>query len=253
MPLQDTDRPIGIVVAVQEELRAILKRMSPAVVDSVGGFRFYSGKIGGKRVVVVKSGMGAARAELATATHIQTYMPCALIIAGFCGGLIAEPGELFIPARVLDDTRNGIGGEAEPDQALLSKARAISGTKACHYRQKLLTTPKILRTKAEKQLACRDARTFHAVDMETFGAAEAAIRATVPWIAIRAVTDGQMDNLPLDFSRFMDENGEVNRGNVVAAVLFRPWKIPAMIRLSARSSLAARNLAAFVERYVTEL
>src|SRR2546427_10408988 len=108
MPLQDTEKPIGIVVAVQEELRAILKRMSPAVIDSAYGIRVYRGQLGGKSLVIAKSGMGAERAELAAATLIQTHCPRALIIAGFCGGLLSEPGDLFVPDMVLDDNRNGV-------------------------------------------------------------------------------------------------------------------------------------------------
>ena len=227
--------------------------MSPAVVDSVGGICVFRGKMGDRSAVLAKSGMGAERAEVAASTLIESVHPKALIIAGFCGGLLDEPGQLVIPDLVLDDRRNGIDGELRPNADMLAQAHATYGVMRQSPQRKLLTAQRILRTKAEKQLACRDARTFHAVDMETFGAAEAAIRAGVPWLAVRAVTDGQLDEMPLDFSHFKNEEGEVQRGRIALAMLARPWKIPAMITLGIRSFRAARNLAEFVERYVAEL
>src|SRR5438309_361553 len=104
MPSPATERPIGIVVAVQEELRAILKRMSPAVVDSAGGFQFHQGLIGGKHVVLAKSGMGGSRARALVESLIQIYNPRAVIIAGFCAGLEYKlrPGELVLAEAVFD-------------------------------------------------------------------------------------------------------------------------------------------------------
>jgi adenosylhomocysteine nucleosidase len=253
MPSQDIDKPIGVVVAVQEELRAILRRMSPAVVDSAGDFPFYSGRMGGKKVKVVKSGMGAERAEIATSLLLETCLPRALIIAGFCGGLYARPGDLIIPNALMIDHGNGKQDEIYPDPEMVNRFRGASGPAAKGLPLRLLTSNAILSTRADKECAARDVRNFVAVDMESFGAGIAASRASTPWLVVRAVTDGPMDELPLDFSQFVDDKGEVMRGKVARAVLFRPWKIPAMIRLGARSSLAARNLAAFVERYVAEL
>ena len=59
--------------------------------------------------------------------------------------------------------------------------------------------------------------------------------------------------MPLDFNALADANGNVDKKRVIAATLTHPWKIPALIRLGARSSLAAKNLAAFLDAYLQAL
>jgi hypothetical protein len=85
--------------------------------------------------------------------------------------------------------------------------------------------------------------------METLGAATAANAAGIPWAAARAITDGLEDDLPISFEQFMDASGEASRGKIIAHVLTHPWLIPKLIKLGGRASLAARNLADFVEEY----
>ncbi len=239
-------QPIAIVVAVEEELRAILKRMSPAVVDSCGRFRFHRGVLGDQQVVIAKSGMGADRAAGLVTRLVREYSPCHLIIAGFCAGLSA--GELVIPESVFSDSDPA--REIRPNVTLLASARITPLPGVRIQPHKLLTSSRILRTSREKMHAFRDARSFGAIDMETFGAAEAANSAGLAWIAVRAVTDGKLDELPLDFNQFADEHGEVIRARIVLSVLLRPWEVPAMVRLGWRSARAASNLAAFIDSYV---
>src|SRR5205807_1383048 len=91
------------------------------------------------------------------------------------------------------------------------------------------------------------------LDMETYAIARAAVTAGVPWHAIRAVTDGIDDDLPIDFRHFTNGRGEIDRSNLAVWVALRPWKIPSFIRLGARSALAARNLALAVEAFLRAL
>jgi adenosylhomocysteine nucleosidase len=88
--------------------------------------------------------------------------------------------------------------------------------------------------------------------METAGAAQIAEERGVPWLALRAVTDGIADALPFDFDAYTDAEGNVNRNQIVLAALTRPWKIPALIQLGGRSARAARNLATFLETLLQE-
>jgi adenosylhomocysteine nucleosidase len=266
--LQDTERPIGIVVAVEEELRAILKRMSPAVVDSANGIDLNSGLMGGKPVVVLKSGMGITRTRTATIQLLDRARPRALIIAGFCAATLSKIriGDVMLieevyaatgPANTLEHPHVVL----RPDPGLIAAAERMDWPPK-HVLEKmdgpycvsveLLTWDRIASTVDAKRLI-HDRLGGPLIDLETAGAADIAGLEGIPWIAFRAVTDGAYDNLPLDFSRFVDEKGEVLRNKVALAMLSRPWKIPAMIRLGARSSLAARNLALCVEAFLGAL
>ena len=116
----------------------------------------------------------------------------------------------------------------------------------------LVTADKVLVTSAEKRRLKEETGAV-AVDMETAGAALAAAERGIPWMAIRAVTDGPNDTLPLDFNALADAEGDVDRKRILRATLTHPWKIPALIRLGQRSTLAARNLAIFLETFLKSL
>src|SRR5207245_6385341 len=113
MRSQDTEFPIGIVVAIREELRAILKRASPAVVDSACGFRFHSAGIAGRKVVLVNSGMGAQRAQRAAESVIVRSNAEFVLAAGFCGGLNdkLKVGDLVVSSFV-QSSCNSPGADA---------------------------------------------------------------------------------------------------------------------------------------------
>jgi adenosylhomocysteine nucleosidase len=89
--------------------------------------------------------------------------------------------------------------------------------------------------------------------METWGAVQVAQKHGVPWLAVRAITDSVEADFPFDFNALADADGNVDRGRVILATIARPWKIPALLRLGARSSLAARNLATFLESFLEQI
>jgi len=256
---------VGIVVAVREELEALRRRMSPVEVESVGGISFYRGHLGGQAVVLAKSGMGAERAWRLTEALIARFAPRLLMIAGFGAALTEDvrPGDLVIaewvdrtpkppsspgpsPLSPLFLPRSGESGRGAGGEGSASRGIRV-------YVGGLLTCPAVTQTAAEKRRLADLRAGAVALDMETAGAAAAAEAAGIPWLAVRAITDGLNDGFPFDFSRFVGADGEVSRRRLALAVLIHPWQIPALIRLGMRASLAARNLAAFVERYAGAL
>lgn len=116
----------------------------------------------------------------------------------------------------------------------------------------LLTIDRILtHSDAKRALALRTQAI--AVDMETAGAVQAAEAVGVPWLAVRAITDGVADDMPFDFNALADADGNVDPRRVIRAALCRPWKIPALLRLGTNSWRAARNLAVFVEALLRQI
>jgi adenosylhomocysteine nucleosidase len=174
-----------------------------------------------------------------------------LLICGFAGGLAADllPGDLVIADSVVDQRS---GQRYSADSALLCAAKSVRLSDMRIQRGTLVTTDRVLIHPDEKHLLAVRAESI-AVDMETAGAVLAAQEMGVPWLAIRAITDGVNDALPLDFNALSDADGNIDRSRVVCAALARPWKIPALLRLGARSSRAAGNLAVFLEVFLQNL
>ena len=180
--------------------------------------------------------------------HLE--MARCLLICGFAGGLASEltPGTLVFG----ESATNPQGELLKADSRLLATAESVSLPGLAAMRGAIYTAEKVLGTSAEKRELAKRSEAV-AVDMETFAAAQVAASHHVPWLAVRVVTDGVNDDMPLDFNALADANGNVDKSRVIAATLAHPWKIPALIRLGARSSLAAKNLAAFLNAYLDAL
>src|SRR5437899_2123035 len=112
----------AIIVAVEEEFRAIRKKMPRADLESAGGFSFVRGELGGKKVALAKSGMGTKRAYDTTCVLIQAVEPQDVLIAGFGAGLRegVAPGDLVVATEVRDYRwRSTAGGGQDWPVALI--------------------------------------------------------------------------------------------------------------------------------------
>jgi adenosylhomocysteine nucleosidase len=271
----DPKPEIGIVVAVREELRAVsLLLTAPCFHAPGGGSRqeFLSGSLGGHRVVVGRSGMGAARAYSLTESLIERFSPELLIVAGFAAGLTKEaaPGDIVIASKVeqapaapvkaagkggatsqaLDPVPEPIRIVADPSVLTAARRVRIKGVRVLEGG--VLTAAGVAQTRHEKRAAAEQAPGAIAVDMESAGAAVAAGAAGIPLMVVRAISDGVDDDLPLAFDRYTGADGEINRAMVAASVLLRPWKLLSFLHLAFRSSRAAHHLAAFLEAFLSE-
>jgi len=240
---------IGILTAVREELAPIVKKMPSVEIESTGGLLFHKGSISGKPVVIARSGMGIERAENAARQMIEQYKPDQLLMCGFGGALShsVAVGDIVVASRLY--VTNG-GVPPQPASALVVRASAIQGGRYKVVSGGLVTSPAVITTSAGKKKLADVYPDVLVVDMEASGVAAAAFDAGIPWLGVRAISDGADDDLPFDFSEVVNPaTGEAAISRVVFMAVTRPWKIPSLIQLGGRAGLAARNLASFVESY----
>jgi nucleoside phosphorylase len=116
----------------------------------------------------------------------------------------------------------------------------------------IVTTDDILATAAAKRdLARRLSQEWHgppplAVDLESAGVAAVAAGRGIPFAAIRVISDGADEDLPLDFARCSGKDGQIRRAALVAGLLRQPAALPALLRLGRNSRRAAERLAEYV-------
>lgn len=231
--------PIALVFALREEARPFLalnhlgqplNRQQSLVLPPIPG------RAG---ALVVWSGAGSANAASCMRALLGSGppYPSAVIACGFAGGLKPEaaPGVAIVADSVCDSH----GHSWTADAALAS---AVTRAAESPLVTRILSSDTVLLTPAEKSAACA---TYGAgaVDMETAAIAAAAGEHGVPWCALRCITDGVEDYMPLDFNRLSGPGGDILLPRIIGATLLRPWVIPGLIRLGARSSAAARRLA----------
>ncbi len=191
-------------------------------------------------------GVGRTSAARNTRTVLEHRRDVqAVIVVGFAGGLVGSVGigSIVVAENVSDAVTRA---DYRPDARLLCEAREIQMASAPVHFGGLVTIASVLVSAADKRKFATGTRAI-AVDMESAGAAAAATEFGIPWLAVRVITDGLDDDLPLDFNALANADGSVDRSRIISEVLRHPSKIPGLIRLGRRSALSARHLALFLD------
>jgi nucleoside phosphorylase len=202
------------------------------------------GTLAGAPVVIARTGEGQVMAERGSAALLKEVPARRLLVVGISGGLTPdlEPGALIVGRQVLQDGKAAPAPDGAWTAAALRMDGAAGGT--------LITTREILCT-----VACKTAAREQlggpgpaAVDLETAVHARAAVAAGVPWLAVRAVCDTADEDLPIDFNRFRDDQGRVQRDRIMYHAMSHPSVVRGLRDMQKRVSLCAGRLAPFVQR-----
>ncbi len=81
---------LAILSALDEELRAILPLVENARVEPVAGRQFHRGRLAGRDVVLVLSGIGKVAAATTSAVLMDRFACTRLVFTGVAGGLGAD-------------------------------------------------------------------------------------------------------------------------------------------------------------------
>ena len=83
---------IGIIGAMEAEVKSLREKMEGVEVKNIGGADFYSGKLFGKDVVIVQCGIGKVNAALRTQLLISNFGITHLINTGIAGSMASGLG-----------------------------------------------------------------------------------------------------------------------------------------------------------------
>ena len=189
-------RRTAVIFAVYWELMPFARKLGIGVFGSFGRVM----TAGDGDIILGRSGIGVKKAESLTDRIIDDFKPDLVISAGFCGALVDD---LKIGDIVVSDLKD----------------------------RKVFCSPEPLFTCHDKTAA------FHkqgavVVDMESDGVAASARRNGVDFIAIKAVSDTLLDELPKAW--------------------FRLLLPPRLLRLKRAADLASKNLAEFIYDYINK-
>jgi adenosylhomocysteine nucleosidase len=179
-----------------------------------------------------------------------------LLAVGFAGALSPElrPGDLLLATQVICDDAQRWPADGGLLRALASAgattAAAGASAGSClstptFHQGVLLSVPRVVTTSEEKRRLGEETGAL-AVDMESAAVARCAAEASVPMAALRAMTDGADEPLPLDFNRCLDSNGQFHLGRLILLLACRPLAVGGLIRLGRHSTRAGQALASFL-------
>lgn len=209
--------------------------------------------VGGIRWVVARSGPGASNAR-AAAEWLLAGGAAGVASLGTCGGLSAglRPGDLIVADRIFGCTRGRIRESVEispplPFHSFRTTAHRRKGFTI--FRGPLATVSTPLHTVAQKR------RLFHqthalAVDMETVGAARAALGAGVFFTALRAVCDPADQNVMLPAADCLNPDGGIHPTALLRAAYHHPAVLINLGQLAGQFAAACSALRKGWRRYL---
>jgi adenosylhomocysteine nucleosidase len=210
---------IAIVAALEREVRPLVKqwRMTERQHDQ-RRFLFFEND----RAVLVCGGIGAEGARRAAEAILSLYTPRLVYSVGYAGAL--EPGlrvgEILTPARVIDA---GDGSSVR-----------IPGGNSVLVSYKQVASP-------EQKSKLWQSYGAQAVDMEAAAVARAAELKTVPFKALKVISDEFDFDLP-GTERFVDSEGRFQEAQFALYAALRPWLWRRVIRLTRNSARATKAL-----------
>ncbi len=230
-------------------------------------------------LVLVETGMGREPLCEALSWLLEHPRPDLIISAGFAGSLsehLSVGDSCLGEAFVCFDEEHGWQWSDEIARAELPDAASgnrddLASAMECRLlatfhlkrgserlRQWLQVTGRYLfhparivtvtRPQQKASLAYRFADGTSLMDMESYYAVRFCFERRIPFLAIRAVSDGLEDELDFDLGAISDDRGKVRVPRVLASVIRSPRLIKSYYHAWRRSRTAARSLGNFLAR-----
>lgn len=227
------DKLIAVIGAMEQEVE-ILRSMLDKKEDIVeNGIEFYRGTINGKKIILLKSGIGKVNAAISTTLLLSKFKPDIVINTGSAGGLKKELniGDIVISTdvRYHDVDVTAFGYDAgqipgmpagfSPDKDLIDiieKYVEIDGVNTVNGL--IVTGDAFLSTKDKVQFVTETFKEAIAAEMEAAGIAQVCHQFKIPFIVARAISDVPENECPVDFNKFL-ETASVNSSKMVVQII----------------------------------
>jgi adenosylhomocysteine nucleosidase len=235
------DAPFGIIAALHEELHELLALTQDKRRHLIGNREFWSGELQGRRVVLVQSRVGKVAAAATTVALVTHFRVRSIVLTGVAGGIAPHVavGDVVVSTHLLQHDVDAsplfprweipltglsrfpadaalLQGVAQSARSVLADLAALVGPQA--VQAFALHTPRVhtgLIVSGDRFVAtsheCHALRTALpdalAVEMEGAAIAQVCHEWSVPFVALRAISDRADDAAHIDFPRFVAEVG----------------------------------------------
>lgn len=212
-------KSIGIIGAMEIEVAQLKEMMQDAVVTPKAGMDFYSGKINGKDVVVVQSGVGKVNAAMCTQILVDVFNVEAIINTGVAGSLRNEIniGDIVISRKAVEHDmdvtalgyRKGFIPGLKKSKFEANEGLILLAVRTCQQVNPDISVYTGTVATGDQFIASREVKdsiieTFDAscTEMEGAAIAHAAYLNDVPFVIIRAISDKADNSATMDYPEF---------------------------------------------------
>ena len=217
---------IGIICAMDEEIRLLIEKLEHAGKQTRHGYTFYTGTIGRHEVVLVRSGIGKVMSALAVAFLVDIFEVDAIINTGSAGAVAhgLAIGDVVVADKLayhdVDVTAFGyaFGQMAQQPLYFESSKYFVSELK------KVLTEAHIGLITSSDSFISSPSRIIDiknhfpevlAVEMEGASIAQAATALGKPFVIIRAMSDTADHDANVKFDEFIVEAGQKSAATLI--------------------------------------
>ncbi|MBU5470928.1 5'-methylthioadenosine/adenosylhomocysteine nucleosidase [Falcatimonas sp. MSJ-15] len=210
---------IGIIGAMDEEVNAIIEKMTNVESREKAGMTFNKGTLEGKEAVVVRCGIGKVNAGLCTQILVDDYKIDAVINTGIAGSLKnqIDIGDIVLSSDALyhDMDATGFGydfGVVPRMESSVFKGdvRLINLAKECCERVnpdinvhigRVVSGDQFISDKAKKDWI-NEHFDGYCTEMEGAAIAHAATLNNIPFLIVRAISDKADNSATMDYGEF---------------------------------------------------
>jgi adenosylhomocysteine nucleosidase len=223
----NSEREIGIIVAMQEEATELSKMLLEKKTKTVKKSVFYEGFLKGKKVVLAVSGIGKVNAAYTVTNMSRSYDLRALISTGVAGGLgVLKKLDILVADAVVqhDFDLSAFGRQKGYIPNLEAKYLYADKTLVKSIKRDNGIVGGVIATGdqfiASNQIAKSIADEFNAVacDMESAAIGQVASLEGIPFVVVRVISDDASDDAESDFKELVQNAAKIN-ANIVANIL----------------------------------
>ncbi|MBD7906892.1 5'-methylthioadenosine/S-adenosylhomocysteine nucleosidase [Sporosarcina gallistercoris] len=210
---------VGIIGAMEEEVTILKNQLQNARHTVIAGYEFSEGTLGGREVILVKSGIGKVNAAVATTLLLQLFKPDAVLNTGSAGGIgeNLEVGTVVLSSDVthhdVDVTAFGYALGQVPggpvtyvaDEKLLQVAStAVEDIGKHAHASGLIASGDVFMSDPSRVMSVKQQfPELIAAEMEAAAVAQVCHEFKVPFVVIRALSDIAGKESSLSFDEFL--------------------------------------------------
>ncbi len=230
---------IGLLAAMPSESSALLHLLPAFERINIGGFRAARFETSSNHCILLTSGMGMENAGRGARLLIDSFHPDVLVSFGIAG---AVRPDLQIGDVVMAERSARLENGAPASLQLLFSLPADTVEKVRHTLETCpahLLNGTALTTRGSQWLEPSQELPNPILEMETEGIRPVAVKAALPLLVIRSISDGPLAPVPINLEKAMDANYHLRPAQLLLQVLKRP-----RILLQANSMLRNSRLVA---------
>lgn len=210
---------LGIIGAMDEEVSKLKEKMTDVEIKKKASMDFYRGKLMGKDVVVVRSGIGKVNAGICTQILVDEYLVDGVINTGIAGSLNTDIdiGDMVLATDTVqhDVDATGFGYDLGviprmETSTFIADEKLRDLAKECCERVnpdikvfcgRVVSGDQFVSDKAKKQYILENFKGY-CTEMEGAAIAQAAYLNNIPFLIIRAISDKADDSATEDYPTF---------------------------------------------------